>query len=57
MTAGMYDREEIETFLRHVGFVCVERVVIRKSDVPLLHNRESRPARESSLIVEGRKPG
>ena len=53
----MYNHEEIETLLRHVGFVSVERAVVRQSDVPLLHNRESRPAQESSLIVEAQKPG
>jgi predicted SAM-dependent methyltransferase len=53
----MYNHEEIEALLRHVGFGRVKRAVVRQSDVPLLHNRESRPAQESSLIVEGRKPG
>ena len=53
----MYNYEEIETLLRHVGFVAVERMVVRQSGVPLLRNRESRPAQELSLIVEGRKPG
>jgi predicted SAM-dependent methyltransferase len=51
----MYNREEIETLLRYVGFVDVKAVEIRHSEVPLLHDRENRPAEESSLITEARK--
>ena len=53
----MYNRQEIDMLFKHVGFVDVKAVEIRKSTVPLLHNRENRPATEVSLITEGRKPG
>ena len=53
----MYNREDIEMLLRFAGFMDVWAAELGVSEFPLLHNRECRPANESGLITEGRKPG
>lgn len=52
----MYDRAEIDWLFRHCGFVDVRACEIGRSTIPLLHDRENRPASEMSLITEGTKP-
>jgi predicted SAM-dependent methyltransferase len=52
----MYNREDIELLLKHVGFVDIRAAELGQSSVALLQNRESRPAYQSSLITEATKP-
>ena len=53
----MYNREDINLLFDRVGFIDIKSVELNQSLVPLLQNRESRPAYQSSLITEGSKPG
>ena len=52
----MYDLEELGKVFTTVGFVDVRACGVGVSSIPLLDNRECRPAHESSLIAEARKP-
>lgn len=51
----MYNREDIGMMLDRAGFVQIKSVEFGRSEVDMLRNRESRPAYQSSLIVEARK--
>jgi predicted SAM-dependent methyltransferase len=51
----IYNFEDIALLLQAAGFVDVVRKELNQSDIPFLANRETRPAVQSSLIVEARK--
>jgi predicted SAM-dependent methyltransferase len=52
----VYNFEDAGLLLQAAGFVDVVRKELNDSDVPMLANRETRPAVQSSLILEARKP-
>lgn len=52
----IYNFEDTKLLLEAAGFVDVTRKELNQSDVPMLANRETRPAEQSSLIVEALKP-
>lgn len=52
----IYNREDIGLVLEAAGFSDIRSMPLGQSDVGMLRGRESRPAGQSSLIVEGRRP-
>lgn len=52
----LYNLEDIGLVLERAGFTDIRSMALGQSEVDMLQSRESRPAEQSSLIVEGRKP-
>ena len=53
----MYNEEDLTTLFKAAGFGEIRRVPHSQSSTPLLHQRETRPPGQSSLVVEGVKMG